>query len=103
MYDTIVKEFTLNPRDVHTVPISGKNYKWFYVFVENGQLYVEMSHDHFPKCHVKKRNLLEKECGRIFEIYQRRLKGESVSKEAQKCTRSQVYWYGIFHEIFKIC
>ena len=99
MYKKIVKEFKRNPRDVHTVPLVKKTYKWFYVSVDRDKLYVESARDHTPKCSVKRRILLEKECNEILSIYHRRSRGEKVSVEAQECTLSQVYWYGIFAEL----
>ena len=99
MYKKMVEDFVRNPRDVHTVPFIHREYKWFYVFAENGNLYVEPAHNHNPKCSVKRRLLQEKECNDILSIYHRRARGEKISAEAQKCTRSQVYWYGIFSEL----
>ena len=99
MYQRLLTEFKNHPRDVHTVPFVRRNYKWFYVFVHNNHLYVESAHDHSPKCAVKRRLLQEKECNDIFSIYQRRSSGKQVSAEAQECTHSQVYWYGIFSEL----
>ena len=96
MYGKIVKEFINNPRDIHTIPIHSKTYRWFYVFVNDGNIYVEPGHNNSPKCTVKKRLLPKKECNEILRIYHRRMHGEQVSKEAQNCTHSQVYWYGIF-------
>ena len=99
MYRRIVSEFIRNPRDVCTVPIKSENRKWFYVFVENNCLYVEAARISVPKSVVKKRMLPETECNDILAIYHRRCAGEQVSAEAQACTRSQVYWYGIFAEL----
>lgn len=99
MYRKLIESFKGNPRDVHTVPVMRKDYKWFYVFVEKDNLYVETAHDHTPKCSVKRRRLQERECNEILSIYHRRICGEQVSSEAQECTRSQVYWYGIFSDL----
>ena len=99
MYDKIIEEFKYHPRDIHTVPLHSKIYKWFYVFVENDNLCVEPAHHNSPKSSVKKRVLLRNECNHILEIYHKRMIGEQISREAQECTRSQVYWYGIFSEL----
>lgn len=99
MYKKLVENFKLNPRDVHTVPIARKDFKWFYVFTNNDNLYVESAHYHNPKCSVKIRLLQEKECNEILSLYHRRSCGEQISAEAQACTHSQVYWYGIFAEL----
>ena len=99
MYKKLIEDFKYNPRDVHTSPLMNKNYKWFYVFVDKNNLYIESAKNHNPNCLVKRRPLQEKECNDILSIYHRRLSGERVSAEAQKCTRSQVYWYGIFADL----
>ena len=99
MYKKLIEEFKCNPRDVHTVPLSHREYKWFYVFVDKNNLYIESAHHNEPKCLVKRRLLQEKECNDILSIYHRRLCGEKISSEAQNCTHSQVYWYGIFAEL----
>ena len=99
MYRQIVQEFTHHPRDIHTVPTCSNSHKWFYVFTDNGILYVEAGHHNTPKSSVKRRALSEAECNKILEIYHRRMAGEQVSREAQDCTYSQVYWYGIFSEM----
>ena len=99
MYDKIVQEFKFNPRDVHTAPIRSKAYKWYYVSVENGFLYVEPACHNIPKSSVQKRKLNRAECNEILEIYHKRMAGDQVSNKAQECTRSQVYWYGIFSDL----
>lgn len=99
VYDRIVKEFASNSRDVHTVPTTAREPKWFHVFVEKGMLHVEAAHINQPGCRVKKRSLQEKECDTMLEIYHKRCAGYNVSKEAHESTYSQVYWYGIFAEL----
>ena len=99
MYATIVENFQAAPRDIHTVPLKGEPH-WFYVYAENGNLYVEAARTHTPSSTIKGRRLLvSAECAMMMDIYQRRKKGEAVSKEATKATRCQVYWYGIFAEL----
>ena len=99
MYKKLVDDFKRNPRDVHTVPFTRKNFKWFYVFADNDNLYIESAHNHDPKSSVKRRLLQKKECNKILEIYYRRARGEQISAEAQQCTHSQAYWYGIFSDL----
>lgn len=99
MYQRIVEEFLNHPRDIHTVPLHSKSYMWFHVFVKNGNIYVEPAHYNTPKSCVKRRVLHEEECRKILELYHRRMAGENVYLEAQACTWSQVYWYGIFSEM----
>ena len=98
IYERLLHEFSEHPRDIHTVPLTRKEYKWFYVFAHNQSIYVEPAHDHVPQSAVQRRRLNDTECNKMLELYHRRAAGETVSKEAQK-TFSQVYWYGIFSEL----
>lgn len=99
MYANIVKYFQDHPKDVHTVPLKGEP-RWFYVYAENENLYVEVARMHTPSSSIKGRRLLvPAQCETMLNIYQRRKKGEHVSKEASRATRCQVYWYGIFAEL----
>ena len=99
IYETLLQEFLKHPRDIHTIPLTKKECKWFYVFTNNGSLYVEPAHDHIPKSAVKRRRLNDAECDKMLELHYKRLAGQTVSKEAQETTYSQVYWYGIFSEL----
>ena len=99
MYNKIIAEFSKSPRDICTVPLKSNTRKWFFVFVQDNTVFIEPAHNKAPSSQVKRRKLPESECEKILEIYHRRAKGQSVSKEAQACTYSQVYWYGIFSEM----
>ena len=99
MYNKIIEEFSKSPRDICTVPIKSNTRKWFFVFSKDNTIFIEPAHNKKPSSQVKQRKLSESECEKILEIYHRRATGESVSKEAQACTHSQVYWYGIFSEM----
>ena len=99
MYRKIIEEFSKFPRDIHTVPLKSNKSLWFHVFVKDNTIHIEPSHNKTPSSKAKPRKLPETECAKILEIYHRRAKGEAVSKEAQACTYSQVYWYGIFAEM----
>ena len=95
-YRELVSEFSKNPRDVHTVPLTRREHKWFYVFVDGDVLCVESAHNHTPRSSLKKRKLPEKECENMLLLYRERKSGKSVSAEAHSYTYSQVYWYGVF-------
>ena len=98
-YSKIIEEFSAFPRDVSTVPTTERDGKWFYVFVKNGELYVESGHEKEPKSAVRRRKLKESECLPLLGLYHRRESGEAVYAEAHRITYSQVYWYGIFEEM----
>ena len=99
-YSEIVNNFRNNPRDICTKPMNRRTGKWFYVYVEDGKVFVDSAKTNNPKSTISKpRVLLEKELGDIFELYLKRKKGQSVYAEASEITRNQVYWYGIFNDM----
>ena len=99
-YIDIVNSFLKRPRDVHTVPIRRNKELWFYVFEENGIVYVKSALEHKPSSNITKQRRLDPEhFDSMIEIYRRRCCGDKVSQEAGKITMCQVYWYGIFAEL----
>ncbi len=102
MWKEIVESFTSNPRDVKSIPITKRTPVWFYVYMENGRLYVEGAKDHIPSSNISTRRLLSPKNNMVetmFDIYQRRKSGEPVSAEATAATVNQIYWYGIFADM----
>ena len=88
--------------DIHTIPLNNKKPLWFSLYYENDTVYVDSAKNNSPKSAIKSPMPLNKnEFDAMLDIYNRRLKGEKVSKEATKTTRMQVYWYGIFEELKK--
>ena len=102
MWKEIIESFTSNPRDVKSIPITKRTPVWFYVYVEDGKLYVEGAKDHIPSSNISFKRILTDDndmCETMFNIYQRRKNGEAVSKEATATTVNQIYWYGIFADM----
>jgi len=99
-YNQLLEDFSENPRDICTVPLTNKEPVWFYVFTKNGALFVDKAKFHNNSSSiVKSRELKETECSAMLDIYHRRQKGEAVSRVAAEITRNQVYWYGVFSEL----
>lgn len=99
-YLDLVNNLMKHPRDISTKPVTNKAGKWFYAYVENGKVFVDVARKHTPTCSISKpRVLLEKEIEDIYELYIRRKQGHAVSKQAADVTRNQVYWYGIFSDM----
>lgn len=97
MWDKIVYSFQTTPRNVSTNPIILKAPLYFYTYAENGKLYVETGRNCSNSSIIEsRRQLIENECDKMYELYLRRKRGERVSSEANKITVNQVYWYGIF-------
>ncbi len=99
MWNDIIKEFINYPRDLHTVPMTNREPKWFYVYVEDGKLYVESARNNMPKSNIKRTKMDEKKFEIMLEIYHKRLKGEQMTGEATANSGTSVYWYGIFAEM----
>ena len=100
MWNKILKEFSENPRDVHTTPKVKKEPKWFLVYEEYGNIYIEKARSHEPSSSIQHRLRLKKEEIEIMKnIYDKRNEGESVSHLATKSSWMSVYWYGIFAEM----
>ena len=98
-WDELVSSYAKNPRDVKTCPIR-KEGVWFYVYVDNENIYVENAKYHSNSSKIKHKRVLEKDKVDIMlSIYHRRCKRESVSIEAKSITHNQVYWYGIFADM----
>lgn len=99
MWDEIFASFRQNTRDVCTCPTRGSGV-WFYVWTEGRNLYVANSKEHIPSSTIKgRRRLNPDECETMLQLYKRRCRGESVSREAIAASVNQVYWYGIFHAL----
>ena len=96
VWNEIVRELSKTPRDIQTVPLRGKG-KWFRAYSDGANVFVMCSKEHSPSCKISKvRKLDQEHCVGMTELYHRRRRGESVSREACDLTRHQVYWYGIF-------
>ena len=99
VWETMVRSFANNPRDVQTVPLSGGGI-WFFVYAEYGNIYVESGRNHTNSSIIRNRRRLEKEkTEKMLSIYHRRSRGEAVAQEAKATTQNQVYWYGIFADL----
>ena len=102
MWEDIVKSYTDNPREVCSQPITKRPGRWFFVYVENGDLYVDCAKEHKPSSQLTKRRMLSadaEKCNIVFDLYCRRKRGEQVSAEATATTVNQIYWYGIFADM----
>ena len=99
-YNDLLNEFRHSPRDVITVPMNGSAGIWFYVFEDNGFIYVDCAKSKKPSSSIgTPRKLNENEFDDILSLYQLRKKGAAVAAEAKQITNNQVYWYGIFSEL----
>ena len=98
--DKIVSSYKNNPRDVKTNPINNKEAVWFYVYVDNDNIYIENAINHSKSSVIKSRRRLDvNNFDTMLLINERRNNGEKVSKEAGSITVNQVYWYGIFADV----
>lgn len=100
IWESLICEFSKNPRDVKTVPVVQREPKWFYVSAVNDMLYVESGRTHSNKSNISiGRSLNKQKLESMLDLYHRRKRGETVSAQAKQTTVNQVYWYGIFAEM----
>lgn len=99
-WQTVYESFQRNPRDVRTTPKTNRTPLWFFVYAENGDLYIENAKNHSNSSKItQKRKLDKNNFEKMMHLSDRRDRGFSVSKEARSVTVNQVYWFGIFHDL----
>jgi len=95
--DKILCDLLNSPRDLKTIPLE-RDGRWFYAYVNNGNIYVDKAKTKTPSSELKQpQKLKHNEINKVYSIYLRRLTGERVSYEATAATRHQVYWYSVFY------
>ena len=100
LYSDIVSHYQRVPKNVHTVPIDGREPKWFRVSVHHGGVYISAGTTPHLNSNIRgERLLIADELDTMISLYQRRKKGDFVSREASCVTQNQVYWYGIFNDL----
>ena len=98
LLQTILTSYSDNPRDVATTPTRGEAV-WFFVWVDNSNIYVEPAHSHSPKSSVSTRQLDKQNLDKIFELYGLRKRGLLRRTEARDITQNSSYWFGIFDDL----
>ncbi len=100
IWNEIKREFAACPRDVRTRPLGNREPVWFFVSCTDNKVMISNGRTHGRKSVIHgARTLKREELEAIFDLYQRRKTGESVSLMAKEITQNQVYWYGIFAEL----
>jgi len=98
-YNDLVNSFRANPREVATAPVNGSTPKWFYVYEHQNAVYIASGREHPNACRVSPdRRLKPAEFPVMLALFQRRKRGEKVSREAKEQSINQSYWFGIFME-----
>ena len=97
----IYEEFSKFPRDVQTRPIQiNRKPCWFYVYTIENKIMIGRAVNHSETSDLKVDRVLDVvNADKMMDLYLRRKRKESVSKEAIRTTVNQVYWYGIFNEL----
>lgn len=99
-WQIIYESFYNNPRDVRTNPVTKKPSLWFYVYSENGNVYIDNARYHDNSSQLTHRRMLDKNnFAQMLDLNDRRNQGFAISKEAIAVTVNQVYWYGIFRDL----
>ncbi len=92
IFERVKESFLRNPRDVLT--FGGR--KYFYVYVERGELYVEGGREHKNASRIKGRRKLDK--ANAEAVYAKYKVGAELSK-IRELTYNSVYWLGIFRAL----
>ena len=99
-WQNIYDSFKENPRDVKTNPKRGSNPRWFYVYSENGNVFIEVAREHSNSSEITQRRPLDKNnFEKMIELNDKRNRGFSVTAEATAVTMNQSYWYGILWDM----
>ena len=101
-WQTIYESFKGNPRDVRTTPKGNSQPRWFFVYSENGNVYIDNAREHNYSSKIKQRRKLDKDnLEKMIELYDKRNHGVSVGEKARAVTFNQVYWFGILCDLLK--
>ena len=99
-WQTVYESFLHDPRDVKTTPKANRTPLWFFVYAEDGNIYIGNAKNHSISSKITQRRKLDKNnFEKMMDLNDRRDRGFSVSEEAQSVTVNQVYWFGIFHDL----
>lgn len=73
--------------------------KWFYVSVQNGELYANNSNK-ASRCQISRpRKLKREEFEFIYDLHRQRERGASVAQVAQSYTQNSSYWFGVLYAV----
>ncbi|MBE6749404.1 MAG: hypothetical protein E7557_09295 [Ruminococcaceae bacterium] len=92
IWELIVNSYSENPRDVLTS--GGKVY--FYVYVEDGKVFLESGRNHANKSKITGRRQLDE--SNLTTIYNEYKSGAKPS-DLLNITFNSVYWFGIFKDL----
>ena len=98
-WQIIYNSFKENPRDVKTNPQRNNAPRWFYVYAQGGDIFIDVARAHSNSSKINQCRKLDK-CNfeKMLELNDKRNRGGSVKYEASKMW-NQSYWYGIFRDI----
>jgi len=99
-YNDLLNSFRAEPRDIETHPMNASMPKWFYVFVQNGDIYVSNSRKQRPSTSIAvPRKLMREEFEMMYDLHRRRERGDSIAQIAQSYSQNSSYWFGILYAI----
>jgi len=97
-WDIMYDSFKKNPRNVQTHPQRNSQPRWFYAYSDGSAICIENSRGKHPSCSIsEKRKLEHDKFSAVYDLYLRREKGDSVTKEIGSITRQASYWFGAIH------
>lgn len=97
----IICSYSEQPRDVATMPKNNKEPKWYYVYTDGSDIFIDSGWFHtINKSRVKPHTKLDKHnLGKIHEMFNRYKLGLVKRHEIRDMNYSSSYWFGIFKDL----
>lgn len=100
LLNTIKQSYSERPRDVATTPQRNTAPRWFYVYSDGKNVFVESGHEHINKSKITNRIILDKNSIiDIYSMYCQYKRGLMLRKEIRDRNRNSSYWFGIFSDL----
>lgn len=99
-WNAIIAKLSGDKTELPTVPKTKKTPVWFSASTDGNTIFIEMAADHSPSSKLSsQRKLNYKTFQKVYPLYLRREKGESVSKEVTSITVNQVYYFSLIKHL----
>lgn len=98
----IIKNLAGKTIELPTVPKTKKTPVWFSVNTDRDDIYVNPAIKNKPSSKLTAKRILNYETfKKVYPLYLRRERGESVSKEVTSITVNQVYYFSVINHLCK--
>ncbi|RSD28598.1 hypothetical protein [Mesobacillus subterraneus] len=99
-WNAIVSQLTGNNNEFPSVPKINKTPVWFSASTDGNNIYIDKATEHVPSSKLSaQRKLNYSTFKKVYPLYLRREKGESVSQEVTSITVNQVYYFSLIKHL----